>query len=222
MRESSRSIISSRLIGISTTLGGMAELARRIPLMEFIDHGAHVQPSRRRMTSYSTHIHNSTVMRSTRSQGPARQFLSEMDVTVVTSARQMIKAALAGWDFTPKPEDRVSQHDRTAGGRDGQRIRKGGEPPVMKVIYSSHGLEDLWQLHFSELSGQKYNAAGIFIANTPDNVDCFDAKEKARSSPGPSHNGTAYWIKISATPDGSLTVFNGRTGFAKIYIVHER
>jgi Mn2+/Fe2+ NRAMP family transporter len=44
--------------------------------------------------------------------------------------------------------------------------RKGGQPAAMKVIYSSPGLEDLWQLHFSLLSGQEYTQPGLFIANT--------------------------------------------------------
>ena len=44
--------------------------------------------------------------------------------------------------------------------------RKGGQPDAMKVIHSAPGLEDLWQLHFSLLSGQEYTAPGMFIANT--------------------------------------------------------
>src|SRR5205814_1728297 len=43
--------------------------------------------------------------------------------------------------------------------------RKGGEPDVMKTVHSSPGLEDLWQLHFSTLSGQEYTVPGMFIAN---------------------------------------------------------
>ncbi len=39
----------------------------------------------------------------------------------------------------------------------------------MKVIFASPGLEDLWQMHFSLLSGQEYTAPGMFIANTIDN-----------------------------------------------------
>jgi hypothetical protein len=46
--------------------------------------------------------------------------------------------------------------------------RKGGEPEVMKTVHSSPGLEDLWQLHFSVLSGQEYTVPGMFIANTID------------------------------------------------------
>ena len=43
--------------------------------------------------------------------------------------------------------------------------RKGGQPSAMKIIYSSPGLEDLWQMHFSLLSGQEYTVPGMFIAN---------------------------------------------------------
>src|SRR6202050_464472 len=46
--------------------------------------------------------------------------------------------------------------------------RKGGEPEVMQTVHSSPGLEDLWQLHFSLLSGQEYTVPGMFIANTID------------------------------------------------------
>ena len=46
--------------------------------------------------------------------------------------------------------------------------RKGGQPDAMKVLFSSPGLEDLWQLHFSLLSGQEYTVPGMFIANTVD------------------------------------------------------
>src|SRR5215471_14152560 len=43
--------------------------------------------------------------------------------------------------------------------------RKGGEPETMQTVHSSPGLEDLWQLHFSLLSGQEYTVPGMFIAN---------------------------------------------------------
>ena len=46
--------------------------------------------------------------------------------------------------------------------------RKGGEPETMRVVHSSPGLEDLWQMHFSQLSGQEYTVPGMFIANMLD------------------------------------------------------
>ena len=46
--------------------------------------------------------------------------------------------------------------------------RKGGEPYTMMSIHSSPGFEDLWQMHFSLLSGQEYTEPGMFIANLLD------------------------------------------------------
>ena len=102
--------------------------------------------------------------------------------------------------------------------------RKGGEPEVMKTVHSSPGLEDLWQLHFSVLSGQEYTVPGMFIANTIDEQPpAMPIAPTAAPQPGPgappapAHNGTAYWIKLSAQQDGSFTVTNARNGFTKTY-----
>ena len=40
-------------------------------------------------------------------------------------------------------------------------IRKGGQPEAMKVFYSAPGVEDIWQLHFSQLSGQEYRPGSV-------------------------------------------------------------
>jgi len=37
------------------------------------------------------------------------------------------------------------------------------------------------------------------------------------AAPPPSHDGAAYWIKISAREDGAFTVTNARNGFSKTY-----
>ena len=102
--------------------------------------------------------------------------------------------------------------------------RKGGQPEVMRTLHSSPGLEDLWQMHFSELSGQEYTVPGMFIANVLDApsaampVAPMPAPQPGPGAPpAPLHNGTAYWIKVSARPDGSFTVTNGRNGFSKSY-----
>ena len=83
--------------------------------------------------------------------------------------------------------------------------RKGGEPDVMKTLYSSPGLEDLWQIHFSLLSGQEYTVPGVFIANmTDDQQPAMPIAPMPVAQPGPGappapvHNGAAYWIKVSA------------------------
>jgi competence protein ComEC len=102
--------------------------------------------------------------------------------------------------------------------------RKGGEPDTMKSVFSSPGLEDLWQLHFSQLSGQEYTVPGMFIANTLDEpltampINPIQAPAPGPGAPpAPVHNGTAYWIKLSAQQDGTFTVTNARNGFSKTY-----
>ena len=94
----------------------------------------------------------------------------------------------------------------------------------MKTVYSSPGLEDLWQLHFSLLSGQEYTVPGMFIANTLDDPSpVMPVAPQSAPAPGPSappppvHNGKAYWIKLSAQSDGAFTVTNTRNGFSKTY-----
>jgi len=101
--------------------------------------------------------------------------------------------------------------------------RKGGFPEVMKTIYSAPGLEDLWQMHFSVLSGQEYTMPGVFIANPVDDqpttmpIAPVEAPTGRGAAPPPAHNGRAYWIKVSANTDGSFTVTNARNGFSKTY-----
>tara|TARA_B100000029_G_scaffold516243_1_gene627937 strand:- start:2294 stop:3394 length:1101 start_codon:yes stop_codon:yes gene_type:complete len=100
--------------------------------------------------------------------------------------------------------------------------RKGGQPEPMSIILNSPGLEDVWMSHFSLLSGQEYTVPGIFIANTFDQE--LDAMPIA-PLPGsrdtwpdpPPHNGTAYWLKVTAMENGTFTVTNARNNFTKSY-----
>ena len=79
--------------------------------------------------------------------------------------------------------------------------RKGGTPDTFKIIRSSPGLLDFWQLHYSENVGKETNSPDSFIANMD-------------SAPT---NHPAHFIKLSARTDGSFTVTNARTGFSKEY-----
>jgi len=81
--------------------------------------------------------------------------------------------------------------------------RKGGDPDVMMAVHSSPGLEDLWQIHFSTLSGQENTVPGMFIANTIDDqaasmpIAAVPAPAPGPNAPpAPAHNGKAYWIKV--------------------------
>jgi competence protein ComEC len=79
--------------------------------------------------------------------------------------------------------------------------KKGGTPSVLDIIRKSPGLEDLWQLHFSEEGGAAHNVAAEFIAN-PDGPDA------------------ANDLELTAHPDGSFEVFNSRTQKSKSYLAH--
>jgi beta-lactamase superfamily II metal-dependent hydrolase len=102
--------------------------------------------------------------------------------------------------------------------------RKGGQPAAMQVLHAAPGLEDLWQVHFSQLSGQEYTVPGMFIANLIDDqpeampVAPLPPPQPGAGAPAPPvHNGAAHWIKVSAQQDGSFTVTNARNGFSKRY-----
>ncbi len=271
--------------------GAMEALVRQVPVREFIDHGPNVQANAAtdgflqnvypRLYANATH---------TVAKPGDRVAVNGIDVRIVTSAGQVLKAPLAGAGrpnpfcaaHTPKdpdtgenaqsvgthvnfgrfrtihlgdvtwntehelmcPNNPVGTVDLFMVSHHGQAIsnapvlvhalaprvmvmnngtRKGGQPDAMKVLHASPGLEDLWQLHFSELSGQEYTVAGMFIANPVDAqpaampIAAFTPTPGAPPAPAPAHNGDAYWIKISARQDGSFTVTNTRNGFAKTY-----
>jgi hypothetical protein len=92
----------------------------------------------------------------------------------------------------------------------------------MKVLFSSPGLEDLWQLHVSQFSGQEYTVPGAFVANHTDDpqgeipVDGIPDPPTGQP-PAPAHDGPAFFIKVTAQADGTFTVTNTRNGFSKTY-----
>jgi competence protein ComEC len=76
--------------------------------------------------------------------------------------------------------------------------KKGGSPVAWDVIEKSPGLEDLWQLHYSEEGGDAHNVAAAFLANLS----------------GPD---AGNYLKVTASADGSFEVFNSRTRETKKY-----
>lgn len=102
--------------------------------------------------------------------------------------------------------------------------RKGGTPDAMTTLHTAPRLQDLWQLHFSVLSGQQYTVPGVFIANPfddqPDAMPLAPVPPPRRGSnagPPPAHEGAAHWIEVAARRDGTFTVTNSRNGFSKTY-----
>jgi hypothetical protein len=76
---------------------------------------------------------------------------------------------------------------------------KGGSIKAWTAIENSPGLQDLWQLHFSNEGGKDHNVADQFIANPSE------------------ENDKGFAIEVSARPDGIFTVRNDRTKFEKTY-----
>jgi len=74
--------------------------------------------------------------------------------------------------------------------------KKGGAAGAMRIVRTTPGLEDFWQLHRS-LDPAAANIAEPMIANLDESA--------------------AHHIKVSAQRDGSFTVTNARTGMVKPY-----
>ena len=272
--------------------GGMAELARQIPIKEFIDHGPNQQPGPA-PDEFTQKIYPQLYANAkhTVAKPGDRIALKGVDWRIVASAGEIVKAPLPGagasnpecanfqpidnniedplsvasyvtfgkfrtvhlGDLTRNmefklmcPNTNLPPVDLFLGMHHGQdssnspvmdhalrpRVaimnngtRKGGEPYTMMSIHSSPGFEDLWQMHFSLLSGQEYTQPGMFIANVTDEdppvMPIEPMKATPPGTPGvpppPAHNGKAYWIKVSAQQDGRFTVTNTRNGFSKTY-----
>jgi competence protein ComEC len=272
--------------------GAMSELARRIPIAEFIDHGANVQANPA-TDAFLNDVYPSLYAKSKHTvvKPGDRVAMRGVDVRIVASAGEPIRDAVPGagqsnplcathqpkeadpgenaqsvgshftfgrfralhlGDLTWNREFALACPRNLLGTVDvfivthhGQPVsnppvlvhalaprvaimnngtRKGGQPDAMKVLFSSPGLEDLWQLHFSLLSGQEYTVPGAFIANTIDEqpaslpIDPIASPAPgAGAAPPPAHNGPAFWIKVAARDNGSFTVTNARNGFSKHY-----
>jgi beta-lactamase superfamily II metal-dependent hydrolase len=75
---------------------------------------------------------------------------------------------------------------------------KAGSPEAWQTVHESPGLEDLWQLHTAEGSDAAHNSPAALIANVPGSAD-------------------GAYLKVVASPDGSFSVTNARTGQTKQY-----
>ena len=76
--------------------------------------------------------------------------------------------------------------------------KKGGSPAAWQTIHDSPGLQDLWQLHYSIEGAAQHNTSEQLIAN-------------------PDEKCTGQYLKITAEPNGSFSVWNSRNNFSKRY-----
>jgi hypothetical protein len=113
--------------------------------------------------------------------------------------------------------------------------RKGGDVASLQTLRSSPRLQDVWQLHWGYKLAMEHNSPGALIANidepsvmagviapppppppAPAAPGAAPAAGRGRGNAAPPHT-PAYWIKVSAWPDGSFNVKNSRTGFTRTY-----
>jgi beta-lactamase superfamily II metal-dependent hydrolase len=272
-------------------VGGLSELAKRIPIMHFIDHGPNTQPNPATDAFLNGEYRELyTKTRHTVAKPGDRININGLDWRVVSSAGQVIQTALQGRPtanpycaaYTPAtgvnlteddmslgsviqfgrfrtmllgdltlnrqfdlmcPQNRIGTLDLLLAARHGNvngeflvhpmrpraivtnnGTRKGAQPEAMKIFYSSPGVEDIWQIHFSQLAGQEYAVPGMFTANLYDNqpeavpvAPFVNPPQGQQAPPAPQHNGQAYWFKIQAQQDGTFTITNTRNGFSKTY-----
>jgi len=76
-------------------------------------------------------------------------------------------------------------------------LHKGNDAAAWQIVHDSPGLEDLWQLHFAEAGGKDHNVEEKFLANLDES--------------------TTNYLKVTAMPNGTFTVFNTRNNFEKTY-----
>jgi beta-lactamase superfamily II metal-dependent hydrolase len=273
--------------------GSLAELAKQIPISQYIDHGANVQPAQA-ADDFLKDVYPGLFAKGTHMVAKPGDKLAvkDLDWRVVASAGQVLKTNLSGAGrpnpycgaVSPRQADDPTENAQSVssyitfgkfrivhmgdltfnkeldlmcptnrlGGADlfivshhGQAIsnspalvhalqpraaiinngtRKGGQPDAMRVLFSSPGLEDLWEMHFSLLSGQEYTVPGAFIANQIDQpgdgmpIGAWTPPLPGQQAPpAPAHNGKSNYFKITAQQDGTFTVTNTRNNFSKTY-----
>ena len=270
-------------------VGGLPELASRVPIQELIDHGANSQPGPNIDPVLQRYADLYAKVKHTIAKPGDKVAVAGLDWRIVTSDGEALKSSLPGGGGpnaycaafkpldVPKTEDdrsvgsfitfgkfrtihlgdltlnrqfelmcptnRLGTVDLLIAGRHGNvnaellvyplrpraailnnGTRKGAQPEAMKIFLSSPGLQDVWQVHFSQLTGQEYTAPGMFIANSLDQplaampvAPVTPPPPGPDAPPAPQHNGTAYYFKVSAQQDGTFTVTNTRNSFSKTY-----
>ena len=84
---------------------------------------------------------------------------------------------------------------------------KGGSIPTLKTFREDPSHPSLWQLHYSDEGGARYNTAAAQIANLHGTAQ------------GPDEG---YLLRATVLPDGAMTVWNSRTGETRSYAAAHR
>ena len=76
----------------------------------------------------------------------------------------------------------------------------GPKASCVSVLKKSPGMEDIWQVHLSEVAEKAFNSNEQLIANLTPTAEC-----------------KGHWIKVAVEKDGKYTVTNSRNNFSKTY-----
>ena len=218
-------------------VGGLEELAKRIEIKHYIDHGPTVEEREQVRDFQAKYAALYSKAKHTVAKPGDKIPFGPVDITVVTSADQVIKKPLPGGgipnpacaEFKPRDEGYteaenvqsvgvvytygkyrtvnlgdfpfneepklmcpsnpighvsswlVSHHGINESNSTAMvhglapmvaimhnSSRKGGAVSTMQALWSSPGLQDLWQNHWAYSAGLEYNTPGLFIANLDD------------------------------------------------------
>jgi hypothetical protein len=247
-------------------VGGVPQLARKLPIVNFVDHGVNTETDQRASELYRAYLEYRAKGNHIQVKPGDTLPVKGLDIQVLSSAGDVIDRALPGAgqpnplcaDTQPQPRDDtenarsvgalitygkfrvidlgdltwnkelalacptnkagtvdlyiVTHHGAALSGPPAivhalhprvaimdNGARKGGMPAAWQAIHNSPGLEDIWQLHYAIEGGKDNNAPDTFIANTDELGD------------------QGYWIRVTAHPDGSFTVYNSRNKYTKTY-----
>ena len=247
-------------------VGGVPEIARRLPVRTFVDHGATVEQGERPAALFNAYVDATASGKRLQVKPGDTLPLSGVDVRVVSSGGDLLNRPLPGAgapnplcrDFKPFEEDKTENarsvgvvltygnfrmidigdltwnkefelacpnnkvgtvdlyltthhgmnisnapalvhalHARVAVMNNG--ARKGGTPEAWQTVHTSAGAPDIWQVHYAMEGGHDYNSPEALIANVYEKGD------------------EGNWIRVSATEDGTITVYNSRNKYQKTY-----
>ena len=161
--------------------GAMAELAARIPIRHYIDHGPNVQPQPASNDSCRRRIRRSTRRRSTRSRSRAIAIpIAGLDWRIVTSAGEAIKTPLPG---AGRPNPLCASFQAAGCRPDRERAVGRQRRHVRQVPARAPRRPDLEQGIRSDVPEQsdRHRGCVLRVASRPAGLERRSARARARS-----------------------------------------
>ena len=201
-------------------VGGLPQLAAKIPIRNFVDHGPSVESRGKAPELYKAYTDLAAKGKRLQVKPGDKVPIKGLDVTVISAAGEGLPSPLAGAG-QPNPACATAEKknlDRSENAQSLGTLIVYGKFKLLDLgdltwnkeldlvcpnnkigtVTSSPGIEDLWQLHYSIEGGQEHNVNADQIAN-------------------PDENCEGKGINLTARQDGTFTVVNLRNKFEKTY-----